>query len=84
MCLTIKAFEAEIRERVKQIVLSPSRLNDYLACPRKFFYLKVLGIDVEESNWDSANFGTIIHGLLENAVRRAKKTGVYPTSDEIR
>lgn len=79
-----KAFEAEIRERVKQIVLSPSRLNDYLACPRKFFYLKVLGIDVEESNWDSANFGTIIHGLLENAVRRAKKTGVYPTSDEIR
>lgn len=79
-----KAFEAEIRERVKRIVLSPSRLNDYISCPRKFFYLKVLGIDVEESNWDSANFGTIIHGLLENAVRIAKKTGSYPTSEEIR
>ncbi len=79
-----KAFEAEIRERVKQIVLSPSRLNDYLACPRKFFYLKVLGIDVEEANWDSANFGTIIHAMLENAVRIAKKTGAYPTSDEVK
>ena len=44
-----KAFQNEIRERVKSIVLSPSRVNDYLTCPRKFFYLKVLGIDVEEA-----------------------------------
>lgn len=78
-----KAFKAEIEERVKNITLSPSRLNDYLACPRKFFYLKVLGIDVEEANWDSANYGSIIHKLLENAVRIAKQTGKYPDIDEI-
>ena len=44
-----KAFREEIEERIQQAVLSPSRLNDYLACPRKFFYNKILGIDVDDS-----------------------------------
>lgn len=73
-----KAFQNEIRERVKSIVLSPSRVNDYLTCPRKFFYLKVLGIDVEEADWDNANFGSVIHSILERAVKIAKEKGDYP------
>ncbi len=77
-----KAFKNEIEERVKSVVLSPSRLNDYLSCPRKFFYVKVLGIDVEEADWDGANFGTLIHSLLERAVKSAKESA-YPTLDEI-
>lgn len=64
------------------MVLSPSRLNDYLSCPRKFFYVKVLGIDVEEADWDGANFGTLIHSLLERAVKVAKESA-YPTLEEI-
>ena len=79
-----KAFKSEIAERVKKVVLSPSRLNDYLACPRKFFYVKVLEIDVEEANWDYANFGSIIHKLLENAVKIAKQTGEYPEIEKIK
>ena len=77
-----KAFKNEIEERVKSVVLSPSRLNDYLSCPRKFFYVKVLGIDVEEADWDRANFGTLIHSLLERAVKVAKESA-YPTLEEI-
>lgn len=77
-----KAFKNEIEERVKSVVLSPSRLNDYLGCPRKFFYVKVLGIDVEEADWDGANFGTLIHSLLERAVKVAKESA-YPTLEEI-
>ena len=77
-----KAFKNEIEERVKSVVLSPSRLNDYLSCPRKFFYVKVLGIDVEEADWDGANFGTLIHSLLERAVKVAKEAA-YPTLEEI-
>lgn len=77
-----KAFKNEIEERVKSVVLSPSRLNDYLSCPRKFFYVKVLGIDVEEADWDGANFGTLIHSLLERAVKVAKESA-YPTIEEI-
>lgn len=79
-----KAFEDEIRERVSKVVLSPSRLNDYLECPRKFFYVKVLGIDVEEADWDAANYGSIIHELLENAVKTAKQTGKYPEFDDVK
>ena len=78
------AFKSEIEERVKNIVLSPSRLNDYLVCPRKFFYLKVLEIDVEEGDWDFANYGSTIHKLLENAVKIAKQTGKYPEIEEIK
>ena len=78
------AFKSEIEERVKNIVLSPSRLNDYLVCPRKFFYLKVLEIDVEEGDWDFANYGSTIHKLLENAVKTAKQTGKYPEIEEIK
>ena len=77
-----KAFKNEIEERVKSVVLSPSRLNDYLSCPRKFFYVKVLGIDVEEADWDGANFGTLIHSLIERAVKVAKESA-YPTLEEI-
>lgn len=77
-----KAFKNEIEERVKSVVLSPSRLNDYLSCPRKFFYVKVLGIDVEEADWDGANFGTLIHSLLERAVKVAKESA-YPTLEKI-
>ena len=78
-----KAFKNEIEERVKTVVLSPSRLNDYLSCPRKFFYTKVLGIDVEEADWDAANFGTLIHALLENSIKTAKETGSYPLIDNV-
>lgn len=78
-----KSFKNEIEERVKNVVLSPSRLNDYLTCPRKFFYTKVLDINVEEADWDGANFGTLIHSLLEKSVKVAKETGSYPHIDEI-
>lgn len=77
-----KAFKNEIEERVKSVVLSPSRLNDYLSCPRKFFYVKILDIDVEEADWDGANFGTLIHSLLERAVKSAKESA-YPTLDDM-
>lgn len=78
-----RAFQQEIEERVKNVVLSPSRLNDYLACPRKFFYVKVLGIDVEEADWDGANFGSVVHSLLERAVKFASENGEYPKLEDI-
>ncbi|MCQ2788832.1 MAG: ATP-dependent helicase [bacterium] len=80
-----KAFKNDLEEKVERISLSPSRLNDYISCPRKFFYLKVLEIDVEEANWDSANFGTIIHELLENAIIEARENGgTYPTKEKMK
>ena len=79
-----KAFREEIKERIVKCVLSPSRLNDYINCPRNFFYTKILAIDVEEGDWDSANFGTLIHSILENAIKTAKKDSSYPNIDYIK
>lgn len=79
-----KAFEIEIRERIKSIVLSPSRVNDYQGCPRRFFYVKVLGINVEESDWNAANFGTAVHGVLEIALKNAKDSGSYPPIEAVK
>lgn len=78
-----KFIENEIKEQIKKIVLSPSRLNDYLKCPRRFFYIKVMGIDIEDKEWDNANFGTAMHAVFENSVRVAKKTGCYPSYEEV-
>lgn len=78
-----KAFKDEIEERIKNLVLSPSRINEYITCPRKFFYVKILGIEVEEADWDGANFGSLIHLLLEKAVRYAKENGTYPLINKI-
>lgn len=78
-----RAFQNEIEQRVKEIQLSPSRLNDYLACPRKFFYLKVLGIDVEEADYDNASFGSLIHSLLEKSVKYAYVNGDYPKLESV-
>ena len=77
------SFKNEIVERVKNVVLSPSRMNEYLTCPRKFFYVKILGIEVEEADWDGANFGSLIHSLLERAVRYAKENESYPELEKV-
>ena len=78
-----QAFINEIQERVKNTTLSPSRMNDYLDCPRKFYYTKILKIDIEEGDWDNANFGTLIHELLEKSVRTAKDKGAYPDIETV-
>ncbi|MBY0404575.1 MAG: PD-(D/E)XK nuclease family protein, partial [Cyanobacteria bacterium] len=43
--------------------LSPSSLNTYMQCPRKFFYQKTLGLRGESS--EEASMGTLIHRLME-------------------
>lgn len=72
-----KAFENEIKERVKNLVLSPTGINSYLKCPREFFYKSVLKIDVPDANWDAANYGNIIHSLLEKSAKNALNGNGY-------
>ncbi len=73
-----KVFENQIKEKLKGIILSPSSLNSYNRCPKLFFYTSVLNIDVTETNWDSANFGNIIHSILEKSAKKAmNKEGYY-------
>lgn len=76
------AFRDEIEKRLEKIMLSPSTLNSYLACPRKFFYTYVLSIPVRDDNWNNANYGTAIHNTLENSARKVLAGGNYPSRAE--
>lgn len=58
---------ALIRERLERGV-SPSSLGIYLQCPLRFYFEYLLGVDVPEEqgeHMDAAEFGTVIHDVLE-------------------
>src|SRR5574344_2159206 len=73
----------EVQARVDNFVMSPSMLNKYLNCPRSFFYSSILGLDVSDSNWDSANYGTAFHKTLEFLVKNAKENGTYMQKEDL-
>lgn len=45
------------------LLISPSAINTYMSCPRKYFYKHQLGLN-EPSN-DAANVGRLVHTLME-------------------
>ena len=77
-----KAFEFEIQERVKNIILSHTSINCYLKCPKQFFYNYVMKIEVAQTDWDAANFGNIIHKILEKSAKTVIHTDKYISKEE--
>ncbi len=63
--------------------LSPTALNAYLACPRKFLFQNLLRIPakVEASDRMGAIFGSAIHAGLEEFFREFKQTGKLPSAE---
>ena len=52
--------------------ISPSRLNDFLACSLRFYFSKVARFhenDAVEETLEASSFGTMIHEALENLMR---------------
>ncbi|BDY13701.1 PD-(D/E)XK nuclease family protein [Hydrogenimonas cancrithermarum] len=52
--------------------LTPSRLKDYLVCPRRFYYKYLQGIKVEAEE-EEPNIGTLIHEALEKGAREKER-----------
>lgn len=77
-----QAFENELKDRVNNIILSPSAINAYLKCPRNFFYNNVLKIDSADTDRDAMNFGNIIHDILYKSAKSAMNKSGYMNSDE--
>ncbi|MBR5301190.1 MAG: PD-(D/E)XK nuclease family protein [Bacteroidales bacterium] len=53
--------------RIKETVLSATTLQNYLACPAKFYYGTVKGLEVEEEvaeSLDYGMFGTVYHDTM--------------------
>ena len=78
-----RRFNDEIKAAIKDFIFSPTALNCYLACPKRFLYDHILKIEVKEQNWDVANYGTTIHSTLEKTTKLAKQNGTYPILNEV-
>ncbi len=72
------AFYDEIKARLEKFTISPSTLNSYLACPRKFLYSSVLDIPIYDKDSANACYGNAIHKMLQGAVNYAKEYNRYP------
>lgn len=73
----MKSMEKELLTKlVSDLVLSPTALNNYLQCPRKFLYDSLLHVPSAKDL--SASYGTAMHEGLENFFTVYKKTKQRP------
>ncbi len=68
-------FQHELQECVNSFQFSPTSLDTYISCPRQFLYSRILKINVKTSNWDTPNYGTAFHSVLEKIVKIKNETG---------
>ena len=63
--------------------LSATMLNTYLACPAKFYFHYVLGLEPpkEVADFDAAEFGSVVHAALEEYFRPFEGKAYHPLQD---
>ncbi|MBN1619255.1 PD-(D/E)XK nuclease family protein [candidate division WOR-3 bacterium] len=71
-----KSLSIEKTDKIKEIItnknLSPTSFEDYLYCPMKFYYKKVLGMEEKaslEETPDAASVGSVVHESLYSYYR---------------
>lgn len=60
--------ETEIQDRIKNFILNPSALNDYLECPLRFYYAKILTVPSFQTS--TLRLGSALHKGLELYFKR--------------
>ena len=66
--------------------ISPSRLNDFLACSLRFYFSKVARFhenEAVEETLEASSFGTMIHQALENLMRPFQQEARQITAADI-
>ncbi|WP_216688477.1 PD-(D/E)XK nuclease family protein [Hymenobacter siberiensis] len=66
--------------------ISPSRLNDFLACSLRFYFSKVARFhenDAVEETLEASSFGTMMHEALENLMRPFEQDARSITAEDI-
>jgi DNA helicase-2/ATP-dependent DNA helicase PcrA len=68
---------------VEYLRISPSALNTYLACPRRFLFEQLLRVpaSLDPSDRAGAIFGTAVHAALEEFYRELRQTGKLPATE---
>lgn len=64
----------------ENLVFSPTRAESYAECPRRFAMEKLLNVSGPAGHY--ADFGSLIHGVLEKADKAAGEEGRTSTLDE--
>ncbi len=75
------ADKAFLQSRVEHIQISASVLNNYLDCPVKFYFTRIL--NVPQARNDSMEFGNAIHESLQRYFTVMKDTGSFPSAEEL-
>lgn len=68
--------EGLLRKAAAAHVISPTSLNNYLTCPRKFMYQNLLRIPQAKNR--SASLGTAIHAALDKFFREYNRKKIKP------
>lgn len=76
-------FEAQIRSIIAELKLSPSSMDTYSKCPRRFLYAQIYKIPSREFDTKELDFGNAIHRTLEWAADLAMKNRIYPSKEEM-
>jgi len=73
-----KEFHALVDAKTKEKSFSPTSVNVYIGCPRKYLYETILGLSAKDGNADNMHLGSAVHEACELAVKYAKGHGCYP------
>lgn len=71
-------FNAVIGAKLKDKSFAPTSVNDYIGCPRKYFYEHIINLPAKDGNADAMHFGSSVHEACEKAVQYAKDHKCYP------
>jgi len=76
-------IQNELEQRVESLTVSASALNEYLNCPREYYYSNILEIPVYFDETDNLSYGSAVHFALEKMARVGKERNKYPSLDEV-
>ena len=68
-----------IKQLTEQHIISPTSLNNYLTCPRKFFYQNL--IRIPQGRNKSAAMGSAIHSALNIYFRKYHRSKIKPGAE---
>ena len=77
------SYKKEIQERINEIVLSQSTLNQYINCPLSYFYSNILCVPVYVEDKDTLSYGSSIHSAIDFMTKNAIKKGFWGEKDDM-
>jgi len=78
-----KDFLELINAKLNNRSFSPSAINKYLSCPRKYLYEDILNFSAKDGNPNYLSYGSAIHKALEETVKFIKENKSHPTKEEV-